>query len=34
MMRNSVEITTYASYVQNIKSKINPYFDAREPLNK
>ena len=31
MMRNSVEITTYASYVQNIKSKINPYFDDRFP---
>ena len=31
MMRNSVEITTYASYVQNIKSKINPYFDAKFP---
>jgi integrase len=31
MMRNSVEITTYASYAQNIKSKINPYFDSRFP---
>ena len=31
MMKNSVEVTTYASYVQAIKSKINPYFDARFP---
>lgn len=31
MMKNSVEVTTYASYAQAIKSKINPYFDARFP---
>lgn len=31
MMKNSVEVTTYASYAQTIKSKINPYFDARFP---
>ena len=31
MMKNSVEVTTYASYAQVIKSKINPYFDARFP---
>lgn len=31
MMKNSVEVTTYASYAQAIESKINPYFDARFP---
>ena len=31
MMKNSVEVTTYASYAQAIKSKINPYFEARFP---
>lgn len=31
MMKNSVEVTTYSSYAQAIKSKINPYFDARFP---
>ncbi len=31
MMKNSVEITTYASYSAGIKKKINPYFDQRFP---
>ena len=31
MMKNSVEVTTYAAYAMGIKSKINPYFDARFP---
>ena len=31
MMRNSVEITTFASYSEGIKSKINPYFDEYHP---
>ena len=26
IMRNSVEITTYAGYVRNVKNKIVPYF--------
>ena len=31
MMKNSVEVTTYAGYAQTIKNKINPYFDTRFP---
>lgn len=31
MMRNSVEVTTFAAYSMGIKSKINPYFDKRFP---
>ena len=31
MMKNSVEVTTYAAYALGIKNKINPYFDARFP---
>ena len=31
MMKNSVEVTTYASYSMGIKSKINPYFDEKFP---
>jgi integrase len=31
MMRNSVEVTTYASYATCIKSRIVPYFDEHHP---
>lgn len=31
MMRNSVEVTTYAAYASTIKNKINPYFDEHHP---
>lgn len=31
MMRNSVEVTTFAAYSFCIKSKINPYFDEKYP---
>ena len=31
MMKNSVEVTTYANYTQTIKNKIIPYFDAHFP---
>ena len=34
MMKNSVEVTTYASYAMGIKSKIIPYFDERFPQLK
>jgi integrase len=30
MMKNSVEMTTYASYFYCIKSKINPYFEEKK----
>lgn len=34
MMKNSVEVSTYASYTMSIKSRINPYFDERFPRLK
>ena len=34
MMKNSIEVTTYASYAMGIKNKINPYFDEQFPYLK
>lgn len=31
MMKNCVEMTTYANYSQAIKSRITPYFDEKHP---
>lgn len=31
MMRNSVELSTYASYSASVKNKIVPYFDEKHP---
>ena len=34
MMKNSIEVTTYAAYAMGIKNKINPYFDEHFPYLK